>query len=192
MNPSSPNVSPFKDGGDLDGNARSTSEVQEPDSKNEDSVSIEEIQYEIWNRDQNTKEFKDPGLGAWDVIPTEGTDLQCGLFALIHSLARQAYWLPTPTLEDLQFIASTGVAQEIIQELGAFATEEEFDQNYLVDQLDSILQEYGRKYGENLRLGIYENGSWHPVFAGSAPQGVVTIYIHHDGGGIVGHYSGLG
>jgi hypothetical protein len=56
-------------------------------------------------------------------------------------------------VDELYLITTSGRVRQAIQELGQFATEEEFDRNFLVDHLAAVLQQYGRMQGQNLRLG---------------------------------------
>ncbi len=101
-------------------------------------------------------------------------------------------------MEKLYLIATSGEIGERIQALGQFANEEEFHRNFLVDHLDAVLQQYGLSQGQNLQLGVIENGEWTLVFSGDSNPDVLTIWTHHNGAGIVmegvsviGHYSGL-
>ncbi|KAE9372035.1 hypothetical protein N431DRAFT_456788 [Stipitochalara longipes BDJ] len=105
----------------------------------------------------------------WSLVPTGATGRLCGLLAIISSLSNQTHFITFSNLEDLFFIALTDEAAQIIQELGEIATEEKWDRNFTEDHLDSILQEYGRSLGINLRLGIHQaNDGWRMVYGRNA------------------------
>lgn len=154
---------------------------------------------EFEERSSPTEESGNFDPGDWTLIPTDGTGLLCGLFALAHSIRCQTDWLRIPTVDELQYIATTGVVHERIQELQEFATEETWHQNFLEDHLDVVLQEYGLLQGVNLQLGVHHaDQGWRLTFPVDDRPEVHPIWIHHESTGavtedgkVVGHYSGM-
>jgi hypothetical protein len=105
------------------------------------------------NTDNHHTQFTDDFPHGYTPMHTESTGLQCGLFALLHSMRHQGRYLRVLTPDELRTIATSGTVHLRIQELGGALDGEEFDQNYLVDHLDAVLQEYGRLQGRTYNLG---------------------------------------
>lgn len=74
---------------------------------------------------------------------------------------------------------------------------EDFEENYLVDHLAKILQEYGRILQLDVRLGVHEaNGLSWIVYGGDAGPNATIIWIYNDDEqnerrSILGHYLGM-
>ncbi|CAH0049573.1 unnamed protein product [Clonostachys solani] len=145
-------------------------------------------------RIQKTSKTPPPGtadyLEGWEIIPTESEGLECGLFALVHSLEHQMPNLTTPTTSDLRDIVNGQLITGRALEAGVA----HHTNNFAVDQLAAALMEWGDSIGTALQLGyITPTGPPVVVFPES---GRSTLWIFNDeaeasGPDTINHYSGL-
>jgi hypothetical protein len=133
----------------------------------------------------------------WQVIPTSGQDLRCGLFA-IQRMLRDVEGIPAPTIATLVEIAEQ-VTMVNIQNV--FGGRDHVDDAVLdglinnnmfgADQLDQILQQYGQRHGVDLRLGwIRSNETVDMAIRDQGNPGEQMVWIHYDPEG-VGHWSAI-
>jgi hypothetical protein len=124
----------------------------------------------------------------FSIIETRGTRRDCALYALAYSIASQYPSLTTPTINELREIVKTGtVGDNVTAALGQV-----YQDNFSVEHIAAILEEYGRKHGWTLQLGILWDNRPEPFLQANEDQNnVVTIWIHNNNDERFGHYSGI-
>ncbi|KAF8854433.1 hypothetical protein BDZ45DRAFT_759279 [Acephala macrosclerotiorum] len=126
------------------------------------------------------------------LIETDGTALLCGLHALRLSITNQfltVQSLPTPTLEELFKIATTGDIAERLRAAGQPVDEN----NFAVDHVAAVLQAFGRRYGYPLQLGICLPDQ-PPFIQIHEDESARTLWIYNNNAQsimLLGHYSGM-
>jgi hypothetical protein len=126
-------------------------------------------------------------------IPTSGSGLLCGLRAIEGSLLHQLANMQTPTLAELQHLATTGEVADRIAEIQG-ALNEEFHNNFLVDQLAAVVEELGARNGHRLKLGVLYGTRAMIVYSGDMTEDTTVLWIHNsdsDGTSGFGHYSAI-
>ncbi|KAI1499101.1 hypothetical protein F5X99DRAFT_391237 [Biscogniauxia marginata] len=147
----------------------------------------------------------------YDLIPNNGAELQCGMFAVADSLRAQlgpsltvngnAMNLNLPSKEDLRRIFE---AMRDVGEFDAYLTDEDWGQeeqgldgNYYSSVLAAVLQRWGEGNGLELQLCYIIEGR-DPLCEPTNFQNPLQIWIHNDNlqelsGGVVtyNHYEGM-
>ena len=144
-----------------------------------------------------TDSYDDMFPHGWDMILTSAHNYECGLYAIVHSLASQHPRLPQPTVHHLRAIARRPALG--IENVDNFADEE----------LDKIVSAWGNLCNAHLCLG-FVTGTLEIMWNGAGPVIVPermpdysdfqVVWIHNDGRAspatatepeILSHWSGL-
>ncbi|CAH0026582.1 unnamed protein product [Clonostachys rhizophaga] len=145
-------------------------------------------------RVQKTSKTQLPGtadyLEGWEIIPTESQNLECGLFALVHSLEHQMPNLPIPIISVLRdiingpFITGRALEASVVHNTNHFT----------VDQIAAALMIWGDSIDTALQLGVITPTQ--PPWVVFAESGRSTLWIFSNdaeasGTATISHYSGL-
>ncbi|KAK4466484.1 hypothetical protein QBC42DRAFT_343014 [Cladorrhinum samala] len=125
----------------------------------------------------------------YDLVPTSGEGLLCGLRAIAGSIETQL-GLAAPELDDLVKISKDPGLREFEKSLGIPAREN--DENFHVDQVGAILSKWGKEQKPplDLRLGYVMNGGEkHLVSSPDANSEV--LWVAYSGNKKGGHYMGM-
>lgn len=121
----------------------------------------------------------------FQLIPTDGSHLLCGLRALQHSTrAQMSHLIRVPSVTELWHIA-TAIGND--------------QNNFRLDHLAATLQEYGKMEGRSLQLGCVVDYQGPIIFGGNLDTDctpVHTLWIHNNNaeyalGAGYSHYSGV-
>ncbi|KAM0295485.1 hypothetical protein ACHAO9_000566 [Fusarium lateritium] len=128
---------------------------------------------------------------SYSIIPTSsGGNLECGLYALINSIAAQLPSEVPPTIDELRCVLS---CPEMLERMsGSRVTD---TRNFTMDHQAGLLKTWGEQRGQLLQLGVVVEGSADLSGILFPEDGHTSIWIHNDNsedsGATHGHYSGL-
>jgi len=131
------------------------------------------------------------------IIPTPGTGNQCGLYALIRSMAAQHPGITQPTMEAFNQILQSDEMAEIINIIKSTGDADSTTENFLADHLAAIVQEWGRSYALDIVLAVWREPEAPLILdSGNVTPASIVVWIHNDNAadpeaGILGHYSGM-
>ena len=95
-----------------------------------------------------------------ELILTPSTGFQCGLYAIIRSMAAQHPQLPQPTLSELQDTLRSPAMEQVnsLVNIAEGGTGENHESNFLADHLAAILYHWGRARNLDMVLGYVVEG----------------------------------
>ena len=117
-----------------------------------------------------------------EIVSTPGTDLLCGFYAVIISMAECYPQLRRPVSNGLEAVFNSSEFAERTKDFGLT------NQNYFhIDQVGAALYYWGTLFGMNLQVGCIREGEEPMLVPHPNDQLTVVVWIHHE----PGHFSGL-
>ena len=130
---------------------------------------------------------------AYCLVETSGSELECGLYAIVESLAYQLDGVDATNVDELREIATS------VEMRHRFAIQQDPRGNGNLDHnnfgfyhVAAVLETWGRQRGLPLQLGVIVDGQPRGLMSTNAEEeGAITIWLHNDDTSGIAHYSGL-